>query len=308
MSQRIKINEATAVNRRVYFTSVDAIDGKTRLAAASMSTFTVKISKAGAAAVTPAGVTVVQVDSVNALGLFYVELAASDVDTGPVLILRVANTGGTASMIVREVEVRITADDDQVTHATAAALTTAQTDLDDIQTRLPAALVSGRIDASVGAMAANVMTAAAAAADLTTELQSGLATAAALATAQTGVTAIKAKTDNLPADPAGLASLSTAHGAGAWDSAGGGGGGDATLANQTAMLALLHCNAVLDNEIYADGFMTSARLRGFADATAAGAAVLGATNGVSGETTRFAITATKNADGTLASYRIVRQL
>lgn len=46
--------------------------------------------------------------------------------------------------------------------------------------RIPAALVSGRMDASVGAMAANVMTAAAAAADLTTELQSGLATAAAL--------------------------------------------------------------------------------------------------------------------------------
>lgn len=44
------------------------------------------------------------------------------------------------------------------------------------------ALVSGRVDASVGAMAANVMTAAAAAADLTTELQSGLATAAALST------------------------------------------------------------------------------------------------------------------------------
>lgn len=57
-----------------------------------------------------------------------------------------------------------------------------QADTEDIQSRLPAALVSGRIDASVGAMAANVMTAAAAAADLTTELQTGLATAAALAT------------------------------------------------------------------------------------------------------------------------------
>lgn len=65
--------------------------------------------------------------------------------------------------------------------ATAAALVTAQADLDNIQTRLPAALVGGRMDASVGAMAANVMTAAAAAADLTTELQSGLATAAAVA-------------------------------------------------------------------------------------------------------------------------------
>lgn len=48
----------------------------------------------------------------------------------------------------------------------------------------PNALVSSRIDASVGAMAANTMTAAAAAADLTTELQANLATAAALATVQ----------------------------------------------------------------------------------------------------------------------------
>jgi hypothetical protein len=44
------------------------------------------------------------------------------------------------------------------------------------------ALVSGRVDVSVGAMAANVMTAAAAASDLTTELQSGLATQASVNT------------------------------------------------------------------------------------------------------------------------------
>ena len=62
---------------------------------------------------------------------------------------------------------------------TAAILVDTGTTLDG---RIPAALVGGRIDASVGAMAANVMTAAAAAADLTTELQSGLATAAALDT------------------------------------------------------------------------------------------------------------------------------
>lgn len=75
-------------------------------------------------------------------------------------------------------------------------------DTNDIQARLPAALVSGRIDASVGAMAADVMTAAAAAADLTTELQAGLATSAALATLQTTATAIDGKTTNLPSDPA----------------------------------------------------------------------------------------------------------
>ena len=45
--------------------------------------------------------------------------------------------------------------------ATSAALATVQADTDDIQTRLPAALVSGRMDSSVGAMAAGVVTAAA---------------------------------------------------------------------------------------------------------------------------------------------------
>jgi hypothetical protein len=42
-----------------------------------------------------------------------------------------------------------------------ASMNTLQADTDDIQTRLPAALVSGRMDSSTGAMAANVVTAAA---------------------------------------------------------------------------------------------------------------------------------------------------
>lgn len=45
-----------------------------------------------------------------------------------------------------------------------------QADTEDIQTRLPAALVSGRIDASVGAMAANVFTASALATDAVNEI------------------------------------------------------------------------------------------------------------------------------------------
>jgi len=85
-----------------------------------------------------------------------------------------------------------------------------QADTDNIQTRIPAALVSGRMDSSVGAMAANVLTATAIAADAITaakiaadaigaselaadavaEIQSGLATSAALATVQ-------ADTDNI---------------------------------------------------------------------------------------------------------------
>lgn len=87
-----------------------------------------------------------------------------------------------------------------------------QADTEDIQSRLPAALVAGRIDASVGAMAADVVTAAAIAADAigsselaataVTEIQSGLALAVDLATVDTVVDAIKLKTDNLPTDPA----------------------------------------------------------------------------------------------------------
>lgn len=45
-----------------------------------------------------------------------------------------------------------------------------QADTDNIQTRIPAALVSGRMDCSVGAMAADVLTAAALAADAGTEI------------------------------------------------------------------------------------------------------------------------------------------
>ncbi len=82
--------------------------------------------------------------------------------------------------------------------ATAAALATVQADTDNIQTRIPAALVGGRMDSNVQAIANDILTAAALAADAIAEIQSGLATSAALAAAQGDVTLIKAKTDNLP--------------------------------------------------------------------------------------------------------------
>lgn len=99
-----------------------------------------------------------------------------------------------------------------------------QADTDNIQTRIPAALVSGRIDASVGAMAADVLTSTALAASAVTEIQTGLSTldAAGVRTAvglaaanldtqltaiddyiDTEVAAIKAKTDQLTFTVAG---------------------------------------------------------------------------------------------------------
>lgn len=56
---------------------------------------------------------------------------------------------------------------------TVKTATDVETDTADIQTRLPAALVSGRVDASTGAMAANVVTAAALATDAITEIWAG---------------------------------------------------------------------------------------------------------------------------------------
>lgn len=122
---------------------------------------------------------------------------------------------------------------DQAGVRTAVGLVTAnldtqlsglQSDADNIQTRIPAALVSGRMDSSVGAMAANTLTATAIATDAitaakiaadaitsseiaataVTEIQSGLATAATqttldgkLDTIDTVVDAVKLKTDQL---------------------------------------------------------------------------------------------------------------
>lgn len=51
-----------------------------------------------------------------------------------------------------------------------------QSDTDNIQTRLPTALVGGRMDSSIGAMATNTLTASALATDAVTEIQTGLST------------------------------------------------------------------------------------------------------------------------------------
>lgn len=59
---------------------------------------------------------------------------------------------------------------------TVKTATDVETDTADIQNRIPAALDSGRMSASVGAMGANVLTASALATDAVSEIQSGLST------------------------------------------------------------------------------------------------------------------------------------
>ncbi len=77
-------------------------------------------------------------------------------------------SGALASSAVTEIQTGL---------ASAASLATLDGKVVDVQARIPAALVSGRIDASVGAMAANTLTAAALAADAVTEITAGVGAA-----------------------------------------------------------------------------------------------------------------------------------
>lgn len=79
---------------------------------------------------------------------------------------------------------------------TGGSAPTAAEIADEVQTRTIAAVTT------VNGLAANVVTAAAVAADAVAEIQSGLASAAALATVDAVVDAIQAKTEALPTDPA----------------------------------------------------------------------------------------------------------
>ena len=168
--------------------SADHVTGKTGL------TLTLTLSKDGGAfaSISP---TVTERGS----GWYSVALTSSHTDTAGDLVLHATGTGADPTDVRDEVS---------AAPATAAQATAIETDTQDLQSRLPAALVSGRIDASVGAMAAGVVTAAAIAtnaidadalaADAVTELQAGLATGAALADVQAGVDLVAAGVAALP--------------------------------------------------------------------------------------------------------------
>ncbi len=88
-----------------------------------------------------------------------------------------------------------------------------ETDTQDIQGRLPAALVSGRIDASVGAMAANTLTASALATDAVDEIADGVWDEATAGHSTAGTTG-KALTDAGSAGDPWATALPGAYGAG----------------------------------------------------------------------------------------------
>ena len=150
---------------------VDSTDGNTEETALTIANTDIKVWKTGAT-------TLASKNSGGAThisnGIYYAVLDATDTDTLGPMVIFVHMTGAltvrleclVVTAAAYDVLTAVTGDAYARLGAPAGASISAdvagvQSDTNDIQTRIPAALVAGRIDASVGAMAANVMTAAA---------------------------------------------------------------------------------------------------------------------------------------------------
>lgn len=177
------LRQSTASQSVLIGPFVDETDGNTAETGLTIDAADIRLSKNGANIVgkNSGGGTH------DELGYYAITLDATDTDTVGRLQLMVHESG--ALPVYHEFQVLEEAAFDAIfassaAPATAAGVTAVETDTQDIQSRLPAALVSGRIDASVGAMAANTLTASALAADAVTEIQSGLATVSGVLTTQ----------------------------------------------------------------------------------------------------------------------------
>jgi len=143
--QILELSEATAARRRIPIMMVDVTDGIT---AETGLTVVVVISKNGAGFGAGGGSV-----TEDGNGVYYYEASAGDLDTVGYLALKATNAGARTFMGIAQV---VSFDP-----------------YDAFTARLPA-LVGGRVDASVGAMAADVITAAATAADFGTEIKNAV--------------------------------------------------------------------------------------------------------------------------------------
>lgn len=213
-----KAKQSTAKNVMILMVdSTDHVTGKTGL------TLTITASKDGAAF---ASISPTVTERGN--GWYNIALTSSHTDTLGDLALHITGTAADPADIVLLVEAGATDADVSTRLATAgytapdnATITTIQSDTNDIQARLPAALVSGRIDASVGAMAADVVTASAIAAgaitateapalaNLDAAVSTRLSTAGYTAPDNASVAAILVDTAEIGVAGAGLTALAT---------------------------------------------------------------------------------------------------
>lgn len=104
-------------------------------------------------------------------GIYYLDLTSTEMNADSVALIVKTSTSGakTTTVVMYPQESGDIKVDVQSVAGTAQTAGDIIGDTNDIQARLPAALVSGRMDASVGAMAANVLTATAIAADAITD-------------------------------------------------------------------------------------------------------------------------------------------
>lgn len=177
-------------DQSIYFYAADATDLVT--AETGLSSFTVYRSRNGGTATAYTTPTVSELSSANMPGLYRLLI---DEDT------TIASTSDS-----EEYAVTITATGMAPVHRVIELYRRTATSGETLT------VTTSR--ASVGFIANDTITAASLNADAVTEIQNGLATAAALATVDdfldTEIAAIKAKTDNLPTDPADASDIATA--------------------------------------------------------------------------------------------------
>lgn len=182
-------------------------------------------------------------DATNAKGIYWFDLAQAETNADQLNFSAKSSTSGIVVIprLIQTVPVNFTTlaiDSGGLASANTTKVSgTAQTAGDlqallaNLQSRIPAALVGGRIDSSVGAMATDVITSGAVATSAVTEIQSGLSTltqanirtALGMASADmdtqlatiysyiaSQVATVTAKTNNLPAAPAAVGDIPTA--------------------------------------------------------------------------------------------------
>ena len=109
---KYKQSQSNATLRQVEFTCVDNTDVSSFLQSSDMSTFVVKICKAGSTTFSsPSSSTCTQRDATNAKGWFFWAPNAADFDTVGRLKIRITNAGGTKTMRPRNIVIIIGAED-----------------------------------------------------------------------------------------------------------------------------------------------------------------------------------------------------
>lgn len=171
----------------IYFVAVDATDYVTR--ETGLSSFTVRRSRNGGASAAYTTPTINETDSSNMPGVYELlldeDMTLDSGDHSQEVCLHITHAGMAPVTLVYELY------------------------RPDVTAGETLTVSSGNGNAAVQSIAANAVNASALATDAVTEIQSGLATASALATVDTVVDGIKAVTDALP-DSGALTSLATA--------------------------------------------------------------------------------------------------